>query len=423
MDFATASLVQAMLLQDIAEVEARRKSSEVEGQQPDDVVPFDLLKDELQRLGTTISDRRIAASVALAVFQDEAIISRMQREEAVAARDHQLARRLGNLSGTRPDGCNVQNQHVGPVDILAENLKNLNVLNQDVYFYDEVDVRSMASGSGSGSASGSASTISTKDQDAKALDTIPKQLCVICDEEKHLYDVLQAPCSHIYCRDCFSSLVEASTRDESLYPPRCCLQNIPLSLATGFLEQTLLELFKKKGVEYTTVDRTYCINAACSEFISPEYIRFGVATCPLCHERTCSMCKNMPHIDTECPEDADEQSVDALAKAEKWARCPSCKRRIELEIGCNHMTYDTARIIPFQEAAADLLLVACAKLSFAMSAVKLGRHVRVPSSTRHACTRGLSPNFRHKRTDQELRQPMSMPDAVPIAGIAIGGIV
>lgn len=336
MDLTTADLVQEMLLQDIADIEARRKNSEVEGQQPDDVVSFDLLKAELQRMGTTISDRRLAASVALAVSQDEAIISRMQREDAIALRDHQLARRLGGMPETRPEDRRAQQIRV---ENLSENFAKLNVLHQDVYFFDEVDISSAATGSGSESASAAGSSASFK---GKELDTVPMQVCVICDEENHLYDVLQAPCDHFYCRFCFHSLVEASTRDESLFPPRCCLEVIPLSLAEGFLGKDLLELFEKKGVEYTTLDRTYCVNAACGEFIPLNCIRLGVATCPSCQQKTCSMCKNLPHIDSECPEDADEQSVDALAKAEKWARCSSCTRRIELVIGCNHITYGRA---------------------------------------------------------------------------------
>jgi len=345
MDLATAGLVQEMLLQDIAEIEARRKYNEVEGQQADNVVSFDLLKAELQRVGTTISDRRLAESVALAVSQDQAIISRMQREEAIATRDHQLARKLGNLPETRPDRNRVQQIRV---ENLSENFAKLNVSHQDVYFFDEVNDSSTASGSGSrstsASASGSGSSLLSKGKEVATVETVSKKFCVICDEEHHLYDILQAPCDHYYCRFCFHDLVDASTRDESLYPPRCCQQVIPLSLADGFLEKDLLVLFQRKGVEYTTLDRTYCINVACGEFIPLECIRLGVATCPSCQQKTCSMCKNMPHIDSECPEDADEQSVDALAKAEKWARCPSCKRRIELDIGCNHMTYGTALV-------------------------------------------------------------------------------
>lgn len=223
MDLTTAGLVQEMLLQDIADIEARRKNSEVEGQQPDDVVSFDLLKDELQRMGTTISDRRLAASAALAVYQDEAIISRMQREDAIALRDHQLARRLGGMPETRPEDRRAQQIRV---ENLSENFAKLNVFNQDVYFFDEVDISSAATGSGSGSASAAGSSASFK---GKELDTVPMQVCVIFDEENHLYDVLQAPCDHFYCRFCFHSLVDASTRDESLFPPRCCLEVIPLS--------------------------------------------------------------------------------------------------------------------------------------------------------------------------------------------------
>jgi len=168
---------------------------------------------------------------------------------------------------------------------------------------------------------------------------ISKEVCIVCREKHHLHDVLRAPCGHFHCRECFHRRAEMSTRDESLFPPSCCGQEIPLLSGSHFLEKELWEVLKTKAREYETANRTYCYDASCSAFISSEHVRLGVATCPKCSKETCAMCKGRPHIDFECPEDPVEKELEALAKAEKWARCPNCKRRVERDGGCNHMTY------------------------------------------------------------------------------------
>lgn len=166
-----------------------------------------------------------------------------------------------------------------------------------------------------------------------------KGVCIVCREKHHLSNVLRAPCGHFHCQECFHRRAEMSTRDESLFPPSCCKQEIPLPSSSKFLGNELLELLKSKAKEYETADRVYCNDVFCSTFISSEQIKHGVAACPRCHKETCAMCKGPQHIHADCPEDPAERELEALAKAEKWARCLNCKRRVERETGCNHMTY------------------------------------------------------------------------------------
>ncbi|KAI6606176.1 hypothetical protein MCOR12_001285 [Pyricularia oryzae] len=56
----------------------------------------------------------------------------------------------------------------------------------------------------------------------------PRRNCTGCGDEFDFINVARCPCSHEYCRGCLNSLFQASTLDESLYPPRCCQQRINL---------------------------------------------------------------------------------------------------------------------------------------------------------------------------------------------------
>jgi hypothetical protein len=54
--------------------------------------------------------------------------------------------------------------------------------------------------------------------------------CVACGDEKDFFDVARVPCrnGHEYCRGCLAELFRLSMNDETLFPPRCCSEPIPL---------------------------------------------------------------------------------------------------------------------------------------------------------------------------------------------------
>jgi hypothetical protein len=88
----------------------------------------------------------------------------------------------------------------------------------------------------------------------------------------------RAPCRHIYCVGCLRNLFTASLQDETLMPPRCCRQEIPVALAQLTPEE--IEEFNAKRLENSTVDRLYCSQPTCSAFIPPALIVNSVGTCP-----------------------------------------------------------------------------------------------------------------------------------------------
>lgn len=127
-------------------------------------------------------------------------------------------------------------------------------------------------------------------------------------------------------------------KDESLFPPRCCKQAFPYERVKALLSQRLKSAFGTKRVELETKDRTYCAIPTCSTFIKPSTIDGRVASCTKCHVRTCMLCKSIWHLGA-CPKDeAMEALIDAAGK-NLWQSCPGCHRIVELQHGCNHITY------------------------------------------------------------------------------------
>ena len=161
--------------------------------------------------------------------------------------------------------------------------------------------------------------------------------CVACTEQIDSINIVEAPCSHNYCRDCLGHLFRSAMKDETLYPPRCCKQPIPAGEASKVLPKDLASEFVNRREEFETKDKTYCARPQCSAFIRPYTINGNLARCPRCRQATCADCKNVWH-DGDCSRDDGVEQFLATVDQNQWRKCPECKRVIELVRGCNHIT-------------------------------------------------------------------------------------
>ena len=165
----------------------------------------------------------------------------------------------------------------------------------------------------------------------------PLMACIACADNIPWFNVVSAPCGHGYCTECLSTLFETSMTDETLYPPRCCRNPIPIVQAKMILNPKLVRNFQEKCIELDTKDRTYCFDPRCSRFIAPDRIGDDIATCAGCGKRTCATCKAAAHAG-DCPHNEALQQLLHVADDAGWQRCSKCRRVVELAFGCNHMT-------------------------------------------------------------------------------------
>lgn len=161
--------------------------------------------------------------------------------------------------------------------------------------------------------------------------------CLICMEKFNAKDTIQTPCQHHYCHDCMKRLFVESTKNESLYPPKCCDKDIPLIIANIVLNAQQQMEFTSKGTEFRTKDRLYCSSKRCSAFIHPTNIYRGVGMCRQCQRQTCVSCKMASH-NGSCSKDEDTRAMLKLAKKSGWRKCFKCKFMVAIDEGCNHIT-------------------------------------------------------------------------------------
>lgn len=323
-DEDTAALIVQLQIVDTEELWSSRKGKSCSDIPSDAEVAILLQIQDLLNASALVSDRRMIRSIASAVRTDGDLVTSFTTAEDVAARDRELAQRLsGNSVDTMPTAH--RSSEIG--NTLLAKLAGMYVSNnigQD--FLAPTQPLHVSESSAS-----SSSQVDSKQRKSIYL------RCEACQDDKPYFDVIEAPCNHGYCRDCLHELFDASLTDESLFPPRCCRQNITIESVGIFLTQTLKHRFEQRKIELSTPNRTYCSMSTCSAFIRTSSINADVGLCAVCKTETCVICKGVAHVG-DCPQDTALQQLYEVADEYNWQRCYSCRRLVELDIGCNHMT-------------------------------------------------------------------------------------
>ena len=332
-DNATATLILQVQNREIEELIHASKGKRRDAEPSDVDLAVAMYQQELQEMNTILTDRSMGRSFTQAVISDAPLLRESVAEENAAARDRALAHRLAGIA--TPTAAPEQTT-IG--DVLDESFVARLVALYVSGKNDERDVlENTMGGTGEAAAESSASAASRQTPSTGACCQ-----CIACDLTKPLLDIFQTPCGHYYCQECLRALFGLSTTDETLFPPRCCRQEIPLPSIKLYLSSALIDLFEKKSIEFKTSDRTYCSQRTCSSFITSVNISGERATCTACGAHTCTMCKNTAH-DGDCPEDIATQQLLETAREQGWQRCYNCRTVVELDVGCNHMVYALLR--------------------------------------------------------------------------------
>ncbi|KAL0944541.1 IBR finger domain-containing protein [Colletotrichum truncatum] len=330
-DDETFHLIIRLQLEDLESIKRADKGKHKEDDLLDSDFAVEAYKLELKAGEQLASDRCMCKSIAKANRQDGHIISSLVAQEKQAARDREAALRLSRgglihpgVATATPNGADMG----GEPELDTDLIKRLNRLYVSANA-DEDDNDQPESSSWAASRNVNNGTAHLHQE---------KKTCNSCMEKYPSIQIAGCPCHHEYCGDCLRSLFEASLTDESLFPPRCCGQPIPVEDNRIFLTPKLVGEFRAKTIEFSTTNRTYCHQPTCSTFIPKGLIQGDIASCPRCLHKTCTICKGPEHQGEDCGNDTATQSLLQLAAENGWQRCFSCRRVVELDHGCNHMT-------------------------------------------------------------------------------------
>ena len=172
--------------------------------------------------------------------------------------------------------------------------------------------------------------------------TSKTQECASCFEDVPRSTAMSLVCRHSYCRECLNRLVETAFQNENLWPPRCCLLDIPRPVIRKCLQAKNIAMFTWKEKEFSVPiqDRWYCTSSKCGRWFDPKVKRSSAKVeCPHCRFKMCSHCRAEVHpVTISCPEDRGLRATIDTARREGYQRCYNCHTMVELKEGCQHIT-------------------------------------------------------------------------------------
>ncbi|KAI0361832.1 hypothetical protein OH77DRAFT_1418090 [Trametes cingulata] len=323
---ALLSLIAALSLEDIDQVQGRRKGKATDAPLSDEELAFQLFAEEASALDTFSRDLAFAQSLDKALESDARLLEEFAQAEEMARRDREYARALAE--GRRPTYEAVQRTAANTRRAIlpASPVASTSAVKQESSWGSST-TRSVVAPPSSSAAT---STIAVRGR---------TEICVICRDAIEPSDsIIHAPCGDTYDVDCIVDLFRAAVADESLFPPACCRKPFDMAQVRKYLDEDLQRLFDKKKVEFGTKNRVYCHVPTCSTFLGAATLTPSNLQCTTCWRQTCGHCKAASHaLSIRCTS-AEDATVVALAEQEGWKRCPGCGHLVELSIGCYHMT-------------------------------------------------------------------------------------
>ncbi|KAH7916168.1 hypothetical protein BJ138DRAFT_1169480 [Hygrophoropsis aurantiaca] len=338
-DLDTELLIAKLTLQDIDDIESSRKGKGREGAPlTDEELAFNEQAESIRNLLNLLADYKFAQSIDGALETDRTHLVTFSVLNDAEEDDHLAALALS------------RGENLPPPTVFQQALEDPSVL-----------LREPRGNSTGGTSTGSDFSSSDEEFDDSSLEKpqpkprvnqlinrkrltqreIPVRVeCIICGDRISSTRSFRAPCSHHYCLGCIRDLAEASTRDETLYPLRCCKQQLPMDNVMRLLPSPLVDLVQLKSIEFSTpaASRVYCCNRTCSIYLGGASDDKTDIVCSKCDTAICSACKNPAHPGEECTDNIMTLEVKALAATQGWQTCPTCNAIIELKQGCYHMT-------------------------------------------------------------------------------------
>lgn len=315
-------------LEELGLIAASRKGKHPVGHLPDSEAAFASFQAELEEYKTVLGDQKFAQSMGFAVHTDEAMIDTLTTQETQSYADHRFAIQL---STDDPEFEAPSPFVTAPPQRTIEDWMST--------ISSTIATRSVLEFSDEETEAGPSLTYVQRQ--AGTIEKLSMEYhCIACTDRYPRSNMVTAQCGHRYCADCVRSLFMRSTKDEGLYPPKCCKQPIALTLVAKHMNVDDLAIYQTAAIEFATPHRVYCSDPHCAKFILPNNITSGLqrTDCLACGTETCVICMNTYHCGSDCPDDPSLRQTRDLAVSLGWQTCRACKRVVQLRSGCNHMT-------------------------------------------------------------------------------------
>ncbi|KAL9651307.1 hypothetical protein ABK040_001259 [Willaertia magna] len=179
-----------------------------------------------------------------------------------------------------------------------------------------------------------------------------KYECSVCYDEYDGTNMLAMACKHHFCRGCWGQhLVASITNGVSCLHASCLKQGCSVMITEALVKELVPEEYYKIYNKYLVrsfVDDNprikWCPAPDCGRAVFCPETTVEAVQCGGCGQKFCFKCGCEAHVPATCDElkawkkKEQDESETAVWLTANTKDCPKCKRSIEKNGGCNHMT-------------------------------------------------------------------------------------
>ena len=168
--------------------------------------------------------------------------------------------------------------------------------------------------------------------------------CKICECELEVDRVVAlGRCDHVFCEQCFRDYLAFRLSERKIKDVTCPAFNCPVRLNETELRRYLdpgdyekYQRFLREIELEKNPDLRWCPKIDCSGYDCGGVDKRKLICCT-CGFTYCFYCLEAWHQAGKCKAEGDRK-LDHWAKTHRAKFCPTCRTRIEKQLGCNHMT-------------------------------------------------------------------------------------
>jgi len=179
--------------------------------------------------------------------------------------------------------------------------------------------------------------------------------CPICLEDVQTNNQTTLSCGHTYCITCLHTIIKTGLKEQTTIAMRCpdpycnqrALEDEEIRSIIGNNEP-MLNKYTALGIATFFREQTYnqnlkhCPTPDCRYAFINDNNSHEETTCPSCNASYCANCL-IKHSAINCDQARIQHRSNDIITSEEWIasntkQCPSCKKPIEKNGGCDHMT-------------------------------------------------------------------------------------
>jgi IBR domain, a half RING-finger domain len=168
-------------------------------------------------------------------------------------------------------------------------------------------------------------------------------VCGICSEHKDFVDSLPLECKDLFCENCMREYFNLRIQESNVLNITCPNHLCKIEISDEIIQKSVTALMYEKFLVFKKNEELnncpflrWCSQPDCKGY-DLGGLNKQMLMCNICGFKYCYYCGEAWHRNSKCKGSMDKE-LDKWGQKNNVKYCPHCRRKIEKNFGCDHMT-------------------------------------------------------------------------------------